>query len=160
MLLDIADAVAVRAALGANVTEAEVSDDMVMLDIYAGVASDRVLEWRDALTDEAHVPNDDPRLRRAATFLAAAFIATNVPHLLSERTPDYAYTAQALPAEMLSGKQDSLFAEAYTAVARAVGIGADMQPSPSVFDVASGVRGWWGPNTIISETQVPGRLFW
>lgn len=161
LLLDLADAATVRAAIGASVSAADVSDEMVMLDIYAGVASDRVLEWRDALTTSILVPDDDPRLRRAATFLTASMIAGSggINHLLSERTPDYQYTAQAIPAEMLTAKQDALYAEAYAAVARAAGAASDALPSAGIFDVAHGYRGRLTGGTVYSETDIPGRLF-
>lgn len=161
LLLDLADAASVRAAIGASVSASDISDETVMLDIYAGVASDRILEWRDALTTSILVPDDDPRLRRAATFLTASLIAGSggIQHLLSERTPDYQYTAQAIPAAMLTAKQDTLYAEAYTAVARAAGASADAAPSAGIFDTAPGGRGRLFGGSIYSETEIPGRLF-
>jgi hypothetical protein len=152
LLLDISDAPEVRAAIGTQVTTADVADSTVMLDVYAGVASDRVLELRDALN--AAVPNDHPLLRRATVYLTAALIAPTVPHVLSERTPDYQFQQQALPDP--TARIDQLQTEAYNAVLLAAGVDASVR-SFTPFDTAQGGRGWLG--RVVTETNVPGVPF-
>jgi hypothetical protein len=154
LLLDVSDAKEVRAAIGTQVTPADVTDDLVMLDVYAGVATDRVLEWRDSLAPT--LPDADPRLRRAAIYLTAALIAPTVPHLLSERTPDYQFQQQALPDP--TARVAQLEQEAFNAVMRAAGPGV-VVPSLTVFDSADGYRGWIRPGSVITETDVPGVPF-
>lgn len=154
LLLDISDAAEVRAAIGTQVTAADVADTTVMLDVYAGVASDRIREWRDALNTS--VADDDPLLRRAAIYLTAALIAPTVPHLLSERTPDYQFQQQALPDP--TARIDQLQTEAYNAVMRAAGPGAVVRPFTQ-FDTLQGGRGWLGSGAVITETDAPGVPF-
>jgi hypothetical protein len=154
LLLDIGDAAEVRGAIGVQVTSADVPDELVMLDVYVGVASDRVLEWRDSI--DTSIADDNPYLRRAAIYLTAALIAPTVPHLLNERTPDYQVQQQALPDP--TARVDWLQAEAFNAVTKAAGPDAVVR-SFTEFDVAHGTRGWID-GTVLRETDVPGRLFW
>lgn len=151
------DTDAVRALIDTSLTVDDLPDATILSDIFAGRADDRVSMWVARLG--ANIPDADPKLHRAAVVLTAALIARQVPHLLSERLPDYQYQRQAAGAGQSNADlADDLAGEAMRLVIDAAN--NIPYPQPSTFGVATGRRGWSGPTGSSTGAPVPFAYLW
>jgi hypothetical protein len=135
-LLQDDDYPSIRAALHVALTEDELPDTLLALDVYSGQAERRVRQAVPTLDD---LPSEQrAAARTAAIYYCAAILAPRLPNLTAEGIGTYKVQAQAQDLKALAADLEQ---QASLALAQIPGEAAEQILAPPIFDVASGYRG-------------------
>ena len=134
-LEELVDPIVVRAAIDISLTEAELSDTIILLPIYRGAA---VLEVQRRVSNAEDLAGEaQQRLRNALNLTTAALIVKAMPQIKRARTAEgdeFERVVEAAPDERLWQRA----AEEISAI---VGEDADTATQPTMFSLARGYRG-------------------
>ena len=138
-ILSSADYPAIRAALDVSLTAQQLPDATIAQDIFEGAAEADVIKR--VPTAESLTGNDLARVKRAAVWLTAAYLAPSVVRLtsLSVQTRDLSYSRQTFDPDE---KAAELRARAEREFGMLLAPAAVTPSRPTMFTTVGGRRGW------------------
>lgn len=139
-ILEPSDNGAIRAAIDLKLRPADISDDIIKLDIYAGAADQDVLDLDPDAEGRSGTPAEWERIKRAAIYFCAARLCPAVVRLTSVniQVRDMSYSRQAFDPEKRAAELRQMATEEIAAILTP----SEVTPNrPTMFTVASGTRG-------------------